>query len=358
VNCIIEGNTAGEYGGGICNSYGSSPVITNCIFSDNSAESRLSGLGSGGGLCNLVNSSPILTNCTFSENFANYSGAGVYNFENSNPALNMCTFTANTARHGGGVYNCYDSKPSFRNCTFRENLAEYGGAIKNSEAISILTNCTLYGNSAEMGGGIWNGWGGSAELTNSILWSNSDSGGMGISAQINDARGSKISIISYCCIQDWSETLGGIGNISFDPLFVDAESGDYHLKSTGWRWDANLRRWHYDEITSPCIDAGNPGSPLGDELSNMPDGPSNLWGTNLRINMGCYGGTVEASVPPYGWALLGDLTNDGVVNIEDFTVQARYWMKTDSWQPGDLDRNGIVNKADLALLAKDWLKIR
>ena len=358
VNCIIEGNTAGEYGGGICNSYSSSPAITNCIFSENSAESKLSGLGSGGGLCNLVNSSPILTNCVFNENFANHSGAGVYNSENSNPALNMCTFTANTARHGGGIYNCYDSKPSLRNCIFSENLAEYGGAVKNSEAISILTNCTLYGNSAEMGGGIWNGWGASAELTNSILWSNSDSSGVGISAQINDARGSKISVINYCCIQGWSGALGGIGNIGFDPLFVDAGSGDFHLKSAGWRWDANLRRWHYDEITSPCIDAGNPSSPLDDELSNMPDGPSNLWGTNLRINMGCYGGTVEASVPPYGWTLLGDLTNDGVVNTDDFAVQAIYWTRTESRQPGDLDRNGIVNTADLALLAKDWLKIR
>jgi parallel beta-helix repeat protein len=356
INCIVTGNTAGEYGGGICNSYSSSPIITNCTFSENSAESRLSGLGSGGGLCNLINSSPILTNCTFRENFANHSGAGLYNSENGDPTLNVCTFTANTARHGGGVYNCYGSKPSFRNCIFSGNLAEYGGAVKNSEAVSILTNCTLYGNSAEMGGGIWNGWGGSAELTDSILWSNSDSGGMGILAQINDARGSKISVINYCCIQDWSGALGGIGNIGFDPLFVDAESGDCHLKSAGWRWDANRLRWHYDEITSPCIDAGNPGSPLNDELSNIPDGPSNLWGTNLRINMGCYGGTAEASIPPHGWALLADINNDWLVNTEDFAVQARYWMRTESRQPGDLNRNGIVDTADLALLTEDWLK--
>jgi hypothetical protein len=147
INCIITGSTAGEYGGGMCNSYGSSPILTNCTFSENSAESKLSALGSGGGMCNLVNSNPVLTNCTFSGNFANHSGAGIYNSENSNPALVKCTFTANTARHGGGMYNCYDSKPSLKNCTFSENLAEYGGAVKNSEATPSLVNCTLHGNS-------------------------------------------------------------------------------------------------------------------------------------------------------------------------------------------------------------------
>jgi len=218
-------------------------------------------------------------------------------------------------------------------------MAEYGGGVKNSESIPTLINCTLHGNSAEMGGGIWNGWGGSAELAGSILWGNSDSSGMAESAQINDARGSRISVTNYCCIQGWNGTLGGIGNIGADPLFVDAEAGDYHLKSAGWRWDIDSGRWHYDEITSPCIDAGNPGWPLGDELLNTPDGPSNSWATNLRINMGCYGGTAEASIPPHGWSLL-----------------AQSWMKTENRQPGDLDRNGIVNTADLALLSEDWLK--
>jgi hypothetical protein len=217
-------------------------------------------------------------------------------------------------------------------------------------------NCTLYGNSAEFGGGIWNGWGGSAELTNSILWNNSDIYGMTQSAQINDSTGSRISVINYCCLQGWSGELGGIGNFGANPLFVTPDDGDYHLKSAGWRWDIEHRRWHYDEITSPCIDAGNPGSPIDGELSNMPDGPSNLWGTNLRINMGCYGGTNEASIPPHGWSLLADINNDGFINSKDFAFLVQSWMKSQNQQPGDLDRNGTVNSADLILLTQDWLK--
>ncbi|MBN2592049.1 MAG: S8 family serine peptidase [Sedimentisphaerales bacterium] len=356
INCIITGCTAGVYGGGMCNSYSSSPVLTNCIFSKNSAESKISPYGYGGGICNLVNSSPVLTDCTFNENFANHSGAGIYNEEDSNPVLIKCTFTANTARHGGGIYNCYTSRPNLKNCIFSKNLAEYGGALKNSDSISTLINCTLYGNSAEFGGGIWNGWGGSAELTNSILWNNSDISGMTQSAQISDSTGSRTSVINYCCLQGWSGALGGIGNIGYDPLFVAPESGDYHLKSAGWRWDIERRRWHYDEMTSPCIDAGNPGSLLDDELLNIPDGPSNLWGTNLRINMGCFGGTDQAGVPPHGWSLLADINNDGLVNSKDFTFLAQYWMKSENRQPGDFDRNGTVDSADLALLMEDWLK--
>ncbi len=40
-----------------------------------------------------------------------------------------------------------------------------------------------------------------------------------------------------------------------------------------------------DAATSPCIDAGDPNSPVGDEP--QPNGG--------RINMGAYGGTAEAS---------------------------------------------------------------
>jgi len=84
--------------------------------------------------------------------------------------------------------------------------------------------------------------------------------------------------------------------------------------------------------------------------------------------MGTYGGTAEASMPPYDWTLLGDLTNDGIVNTRDFAVQAQYWMGTENppkagiiedgvaGRPGDLDRNGVVDTTDLALLIEDWLR--
>jgi hypothetical protein len=107
-------------------------------------------------------------------------------------------------------------------------------------------------------------------------------------------------------------------------------------------------------MTSQCIDAGNPGSPLNEELLSMPDYPGNPWGINLRINMGSYGGTGEASMAPYDWALLGDIDNDGVVNFRDFAIQLRYWMRIENEQPGDLDRNGVVDAVDLALLVKAW----
>jgi len=67
-----------------------------------------------------------------------------------------------------------------------------------------------------------------------------------------------------------------------DDFWVD---GDYHLKSQYGRGDPNSGSWVIDDVTSPCIDAGGPNSPVGDE--SFPNGD--------RINMGAYGGTIEAS---------------------------------------------------------------
>jgi hypothetical protein len=81
-----------------------------------------------------------------------------------------------------------------------------------------------------------------------------------------------------------------------------------------------------------------------------------VWGVNVRVNMGAYGGTTQASLAPYDWALLADLTNDGTVNFEDYAGQAIDWLETESAQPGDLNRNGTVDIDDVALLIEDWLK--
>ena len=77
--------------------------------------------------------------------------------------------------------------------------------------------------------------------------------------------------------------------------------------------------------------------------------------SNIRINMGAYGGTAEASMPPYDWTLLADLTNDGTANLQDFAAQARDYLQTETEQPGDLNRDGTVGLLDVVLMTEDWL---
>ncbi len=71
------------------NSYYSSPVMTNCTFSGNSA-----GYYGGGMLSDA--SSPALTNCTFSGNWAGQGGGGIYNQPGASPALTNCILWGDT----------------------------------------------------------------------------------------------------------------------------------------------------------------------------------------------------------------------------------------------------------------------
>jgi hypothetical protein len=149
-----------------------------------------------------------------------------------------------------------------------------------------------------------------------------------------------------------AEEVGQLYVEGVGPRFVDAENGDYHLKSEGWSWSRS--GWTWDEVTSPCIDSGNPGTPLRDEPESVPRDPDNIYGVNVRVNMGVYGGTIQASMPPHGWALLADLNNDGTVGTVDLAGQAQDWVSSARERPGDLNRDGLVNIADFALLADEW----
>jgi len=288
-NCTFSDNSASIYdGGGMDNAYYSnSPTLTNCTFSNNSARN-------GGGMSNLNGAFgyPAFTNCTFSNNFANEDGGGMFSV--GYPNLTNCTFSRNLAYgDGGGMYNFNGTfgYPAFTNCTFSGNLAyEGGGGIYSGSQLynyPAFTNCTFSGNLAYDGGGLY--YRGKTILTNCILWNNIP----------NQIPFSEHCVVSYSNIQDgWP----GESNIDLDPLFVSPGywdpngtpedpdddfwvNGNYHLKSQAGRWDPVSKTWLMDDVTSPCIDAGDPNSPVGDE----PEPNSG------RINMGAYGGTAEAS---------------------------------------------------------------
>jgi len=122
------------------------------------------------------------------------------------------------------------------------------------------------------------------------------------------------------CTLNWGE-----GNIDTDPCFADASNGDYHLKSQAGRWDPNSESWVQDNVTSPCIDAGDPMSPIGPEP--FPNGG--------RINMGAYGGTAEASKSYFGEPVCeiivaGDINGDCKVNSLDFRLMALHWLESNN----------------------------
>ena len=350
-DCVIHGNTA-YAGGGLQHCAGS---IKDCEIRDNSAKYD------GGGLSNFTG---LITNCTIRGNIAGECGGGIYSFCWCELTLINCNISGNRADIGGGM--CYyEGTISLTNSTVTGNRAFIGGGMYNNSNSQIVTNCAFSGNKAPNGNALaFDNYpfhrSSTMQMKNCILWDGGD--------EIWNNDGSLITI-RYSDIQgSWS----GLGNIDVDPLFVregywedngtrEDESddywveGDYHLRSEGWRWDGQKQRWRHDKVTSRCIDAGNPGSLLENELLRVPKDRKNKRGVNLRINMGAYGGTAEASMGPYGWVLLSDLTNDGIVNMVDYNWQAADWLKTAEEQAGDLNRDGVVDCMDLELLVGDWL---
>jgi len=102
------------------------------------------------------------------------SGGGISCWESS-PTITNCTITGNSADHGGGI-DCYNSSPTITNCTITANSAEWdgGGIYSVRHSSPYITNCTIIGNKAERGGGIGISES-SPTITNCILWDNTDS---------------------------------------------------------------------------------------------------------------------------------------------------------------------------------------
>ena len=266
----------------------------------------------------------IITNCVFKINSA-YKGGGIY-CNSANPSISYCIFNNNTADEGGGICNWEGSSPLLTYCTFFLNLTSidfdgWGGGMANRNSNPILNNCNFISNTA------WDGLSGGMinffsrpTLTNCIFWDNSDLFGNDESAQIGQEGG--VININYSCVQGWTGILGGNGNINTDPNFVNPNNNDYHLQSQAGRYDPTTQSWITDSITSPCIDAGDPLTPIGWEL--YPNGGI--------INMGAYGGTTEASKSYFGTTpceipIAGDINGDCRVDLIDFSIMSMHWLE-------------------------------
>jgi hypothetical protein len=187
-----------------------------------------------------------------------------------------------------------------------------GRQVRRNDA--ALRNCVVAGNRKD---GVWGGW---ATIENCTI---AENGGYGANCSMAMVANSIIyfnhgaenlrveSVSSGVTYSDIEGGWEGEGNIDADPLFVRQgtwtslpsgaiwEAGDYHLKSEGWTFDTPQSVWTWYDVTSLCIDAGDPSLLIGEEPPCGAGDPlSERAGPNARINMGAYGGTAEASLAP------------------------------------------------------------
>ncbi len=335
-NCRIDGNWSGGDGGGALLG-GCSVVFTGCSISQNKAKYG-GGLYRSGGPAELVD-------CVLRENVASRSGGAILN-RGTIHGVN-CGFLSNKAAHGGViVMSGSDAVATLSNCVLTGNAAGGTGGVALTEYAQVeLLNCTVLGNRAPKGRSILASTPaktgilprGRVHLTNCVV---SDGGDEiwndhgAVTIQYTDLPGGQKAVHDPDGTITW-----GPGNIDADPCFADAGrwdpngtpddpnddffvEGDYHLKSQAGRWDPAAGSWVTDDVTSPCIDAGDPNSPIGEEP--FPNGG--------RVNMGAYGGTGEASKsyfdgPVCTTIIAGDINGDCRVDFADLQILVSHWLE-------------------------------
>jgi len=194
----------------------------------------------------------------------NTQGGGMYT--QGRVFLEDCVIADNRALDGGGIFvtRLNGGELHAKHVLISGNIAMdegRGGGIYLRNSLAVLDQVTLTGNRTPNGddAAIYGGGECSLTLMNSLGFNNGTP-----SIRVMD-RNARLEV-------DFSDIEGGINgiveggeadinygdnNIDADPLFVDPDNGDYHLTEN-----------------SPCIDAGDPDSPLD------PDG--------TRADMGAF----------------------------------------------------------------------
>jgi hypothetical protein len=271
--------------------------LNNVLINNNKADE-------GGGLCiepYNQNGFPVLEDVSITFNEAYSRGGGIWVGESGqiNDASSILIVDNFSVGHGGGIFLSAGSNINLQQSTIANNMVGEGDVF---------------------GAGIYSD-GGTANLTNSIVYYNRREGDFGINYNLNGYTMDMLEEynVSYSDIEgdeNWIPV--GEGNISINPEFVDHEYNDYTLQAG-----------------SPCIDIGI----VLEDMEYCDDAP----------DMGAY----EYCVEECG-AELADVTGDAQINVLDL-VQISYYvleLSTPAYPcAADYNQDGQVNILDLVQIA-------
>jgi hypothetical protein len=393
MGCRFESNTVGV-SVGVTNSSHTSPTLTSCTFFDNFTGLHvLSGdvsvneclFESNGGSVEISSGNLGLTGCRFNGNrrtciggtgdvvlrrcsfIGNTGGLVPVAVTVGSLMVDGCTFVNNSAMVTGAISgprfltlrNCEFSgnvggrtgavdagSDVFRatGCLFTGNSGQHTGALDSHAAVFSLSNCTFADNRGQVAAVRYDKPGPAcpAQITQCVIWN-------GPAAILEESPKEGAVAVTYCDVRGGH---AGEGNIDVDPYFVapghwadpndpsvvlDREDpnavwvqGDYHVKSQAGHWDREAVGWVLDDVTSPCIDAGDPNRPIGEEP--FPNGGF--------VNMGTYGGTAEAGRTYFGGPvcetqIAGDINGDCVVDETDTAILTSHWLMQ-GWPTADV----------------------
>ncbi len=217
-------------------------VVDSCLFHGNHSD-VYGALRIGGNLDGFIVSNTVIRSNTSSRWVA---GAG---------------FVSNSS---GKVYNCvFDSNYS----NYSDSTKTAHGASLGSEAEVEFFNCTFVDTSSLEGVGLSLRRGTKANVANSIFWGCGDRPmsiitaiGLGCTVNVNYCN-IEYGIDSIYVSDSLSVLNWGTGNLAEDPLFVDIENADLHLKDSSPCIGSGINSFILNDIwfTAPTRDIeGNP----------------------------------------------------------------------------------------------------
>ncbi len=263
-NLTIESSSASR--GGAIYVNGGRPVLENVTIVDTEAADR-------GGAVYVAGGTPILRSVTISGTTA-VNGGAIYQQSGQGIIEDSSIWQATASQNGGAAYvaggtlhvgrtRVYGSSAQaggafyatlgsalrLTNNFIYENVASQtgGGAAYNGGNLIVLNN-SFYGNQAQTyGGAIWNANGQKLVVSNTIVVSNTAQSGGGIYHQ-----GTGQTTLDYNNVWNNSAASSPDANVALgphsfseDPLFVNAEAGDFHILPA-----------------SPCVDVADPDTGL------------------------------------------------------------------------------------------------
>ena len=216
-------------------------------------------------ILNLAENADVeIDGITMTNGFSDGRGGAIYVSSASLSLIDCAVINSASENNGGAV--CVATEPdaaegnfTATNTLFAGNVAQSGGAFEVYGATATLYNCTVAGNTASRNGGGFD-LVGTATLSayNSIIAGNSAELD-GADVYVNDSAYMDAAVVAQAnnTLSSYADWADGANNLTYDasqPLFNDAENGDYTLADDSQA----INKGDNQYVTTEFDLAGNP----------------------------------------------------------------------------------------------------